>query len=292
MESISRTTFTKYLLLLAKAVEEKVSFDLPDKFVFDEWTEHSTHYVAMFASYSKGNGSIPCNSLLEIAPLLDEESISAQAHKDFLEAMLSFCGKNLANVIYLTGDNCSTNTAFADLLNVHFIGCARHRLNLAVQQFSSIHESVLEKVHAVMKKLRTVKKSASLRKATPLCAVLRNVTRCSSTLAMLKRYIELRPILVKLNDPEIVDLMLAQSEERSLSTVSSDLLLFESVTVSLQKSSIDLLDVRILFDDLIGKYPLTASYLSPSADIVHSPMFESAIVKVVSGKADTLTVEE
>jgi hypothetical protein len=43
---------------------------------------------------------------------------------------------------------------------------------------------------------------------------------------------------------------------------------------------------------LAGKYPLTASYLSPSANIVHSPTFESAIVKVVSGKADTLTVEE
>ena len=291
LEPISRSSITKYLLLVSKAVEEKVAQDLPVSFgiVFDGWTDHSTHYVAIFASYSKKNVAEPRNTLLAIAPLLDEESMSASAHKDFLEAVLSFYNTATANIIFITGDNCSINTCFADLLNIPFIGCASHRLNLAVQQFLSNNDSAIEKVHAVMKKLRSVKKSAVLRRSTSLHPVLRNITRWSSTFAMLKRYNELRPILCEINDPEIVDLLPSPAEERTLSKISSDLDLFDSVTVVLQKETIDLFDVRILFDDLIEKYPDTSSYLSPSADIVHCPAFETGISKIVAGKSDTLT---
>ncbi|RAW33043.1 hypothetical protein PC110_g10619 [Phytophthora cactorum] len=39
-------------------------------------------------------------------------------------------------------------------------------------------------------------------------------------------------------------------------------------------------DVCLLFDSCGAKYPVMADYLNPSADIIHSPDFEMAIVKI------------
>ncbi|KAE8907616.1 hypothetical protein PF005_g2534 [Phytophthora fragariae] len=39
-------------------------------------------------------------------------------------------------------------------------------------------------------------------------------------------------------------------------------------------------DVRVLFDQVADDYPDMASHLRPSAKIVHSPVFEEALVKI------------
>ncbi|KAE9040639.1 hypothetical protein PR003_g4722 [Phytophthora rubi] len=39
-------------------------------------------------------------------------------------------------------------------------------------------------------------------------------------------------------------------------------------------------DVRVLFDQMADDYPDMASHLRPSAKIVHSPVFEAALVKI------------
>ncbi|ETP39410.1 hypothetical protein F442_13122 [Phytophthora nicotianae P10297] len=39
-------------------------------------------------------------------------------------------------------------------------------------------------------------------------------------------------------------------------------------------------DVRVLFDQVADDYPVMVSHLRPTAKIVHTPVFESALVKI------------
>jgi hypothetical protein len=68
-ESISDETIKKYLMLVTENVEKRVADDLPEKFgiIIDGWKDGTTHYIALFASYSDENdeGQYP---LLSIAP--------------------------------------------------------------------------------------------------------------------------------------------------------------------------------------------------------------------------------
>jgi hypothetical protein len=52
------------------------------------------------------------------------------------------------------------------------------------------------------------------------------------------------------------------------------------VTLKLQDQKISLLEVRILFDYVILKYPTMNRYLASDASIVTNPNFENGIVKI------------
>ena len=56
---------------------------------------------------------------------------------------------------------------------------------------------------------------------------------------------------------------------------------FQSVTMQVQNDGINMHEVRILFDAIIEEHPNLWHHLSPNADIVHSPHFESGLVKVI-----------
>ncbi|KAG2851916.1 hypothetical protein PC129_g14323 [Phytophthora cactorum] len=127
----------------------------------------------------------------------------------------------------------------------------RHRLNLAVRDFLQPSESDLEEVQQLMRKLRTLNQAVKLRAKTPLRAVLRQDTRWASTFSMLKRYFRLREF-ISADDDE-----------------------------GLQVEGFTLLHGRDLFDCLIEIRPSFSKYLAPDADIVHSPEFEQAVVKLV-----------
>jgi len=85
LESITDETVKKYLVLVTQSVEKRIADDLPEKFgiVIDGWSDGTTHYIAVFASYSdaNGEGQYP---LLSIAPPYDEQSFTAQTHKAFI----------------------------------------------------------------------------------------------------------------------------------------------------------------------------------------------------------------
>ena len=51
----------------------------------------------------------------------------------------------------------------------------------------------------------------------------------------------------------------------------------------LQKSNICIAQARTLFDAVLEKFPETESRLSSAANIVHTPRFESALVKIQNG---------
>ncbi|KAF1780515.1 Ribonuclease H-like domain [Phytophthora cactorum] len=172
--------------------------------------------------------------------------------------------KRLDDCLFVVGDNCATNQRMATLVGVPLVGCASHRLSLAVQGRFSKASDDLDQVKKLMTKLKGLNQSAKLRFKTPLRPVLSQVTRWSSTFAM-------------------------SPANRRLCKFLDDLSKIESVSKELQSSSVSLLDARVYFDGLLELHPSFSTHLSPRAPSVHSPHFEAACVKVLVGKADELT---
>ncbi|KAG2800607.1 hypothetical protein PC112_g20404 [Phytophthora cactorum] len=179
----------------------------------------------------------------------------------------------------------------ANIMGMPLVGCASHRLNLAVKRFLEPHEEDLENVQVLMRKLRTVKEAAKLRAKTPLLPVLRQETWWSSTFATVDRYVRLREFL-SADDGEIADLLLPRSTHRSLQTLLEEMKDIESISKKLQSDGLTLLLARELFGGLLELKPSFASYLASNAEIVDSPAFDSGAVKVFDKKAEMLTREE
>ena len=165
------------------------------------------------------------------------------------------------------------------------MGCASHKLNLAVKNHLRSMEPILKKLDWLMSKLSTLKQSAKLRRRTSLLPVKRNVTRWSSTFSMVERYNQIADHLDS-RDSEISNFIPTYAEERALRATLEDLKVFESVSLELQKSTLDLLAARKLFLALIARYKNMENYLSPQASIVHTPAFDSGICKLLQDSDD------
>ncbi|KAG4229466.1 hypothetical protein PC116_g22206 [Phytophthora cactorum] len=105
---------------------------------------------------------------------------------------------------------------------------------------------------------------------------------------MLARYVKIRDAINMVAAVE--DLLPRPSIHRQVVQLVNKLEALDSVCVKFQSEERTLADVRLLFDAVMAKYPATSHNLSASARIVHSPVFESAIVKLLSDRA--LTAEE
>ena len=242
LKPISRATLKRYIEEITKRVEVRIRSGLPNGFglMMDGWSEGTTHYIGLFAAYEVDNEAR--RPLLAIAPPYDETHLDARGQYDFIGDVLELFGKEKSNVLYLVADNASVNRATADLLGVPLIGCASHKLNLDVQDFYRSHERVLDKINGLMKTLRTLKQAGKLRRSTDLSPIIRNVTRWTSTFAMMSRYLELEPFLDQ-NDEAIVDNILGPRDKQQLASLVANSRLFEAVTEKLQKESITLAEV-------------------------------------------------
>lgn len=156
--------------------------------IFDGWNSGSMHYVAVYASF-------PCKSALGYETCLSEfSSFDDLTRQDapnifeFIEFVLGVYQKSLENVVALTGDNVLTNRSLVNKAKTDFIGCASHLFNLTVQDIVKVNDVPVEKVLSIMKKLRTPIPAVKLRLHTGLKAVIRNVTKWSSTCYMLRLY--------------------------------------------------------------------------------------------------------
>lgn len=168
LDPISQETLREGMDGVMGAVERSIAAELPDHFglMLDGWTHASEHYLAVFACYDV-NGRQK-TTLLSMAPLLDtlDEDLTARGHIEFLATMLPRdYGVQLEQCRFVVGDNCSVNRRMATIMGVPLVGCASHRLNLAVKADMSTHEDDLAAVHALMVKLRTLNQSAKLRYA-------------------------------------------------------------------------------------------------------------------------------
>lgn len=236
------------------------------------------------------------NILVAMAPLVDDEvsDHTARSHVKFLDTILSYYGRSKANIVYIVGDNCSVNGAVADLLQVSMVGCASHRLSLAVNLLLSGDDELITKIQKLMYKVKnSLLVSAKLRRKTLLRPVPKQDTRWSSTFAMVNRYFELKEFISDDIEEELAEFMPARREEKQLKTILNTLKMYESTSKKLQSADdITLLDVRDLFDALIAQKPEVAKYLQADAEIVKSPVFERACVNVLLGREGSLSDDE
>ena len=293
-EPTSLKTSMKYIGKLTETKKEKISSLLPDKLalVFDGWTSCSTHYLAVFASFSSTNNYGHETRLLSVSTMGDECNLRSAEHYEFLTYILNLYKKSWSNVVALIGDNVNTNKSLANRTGIPLVGCASHRLNLAMRDVLDEEEQLIERINSIMVKMRGLLLSAKLQKLNPLKPIVRNVTRWSSTHHMLKRYIDLREYLTGLESDEIELLRQSPSENRRLESFMVYISPLESVTKELQCMSTTINDARALFDAMIEKYPNTNNSLSTCAPIVHSRNFEKAIANIQRENANVLTRDE
>ena len=293
-EKIDVKTLKKYMDLVTKSVERKISSLIPKKFalVFDGWTAGSEHYVAVFAVFPSDckDGFKSC--LLAFSTFDDGSTQSATAHVEFLDFVLEVFGQDMNNVVALIADNCNTNRLIAEILDKPLLGCNSHRFNIAVVEFMSCHNGLINKISILMSKLRFPVAAAKLRKHTELRALGANRTRWSSTFVMLNRYLQIRQFIGLLHISGIEELMLTPTEEKEAEKLCQMLSDFDSVTKALQSNTVTLSEVRVLFDSIITAYPSTIGRLSTNSPIVSNPDFEKGIVKIQTGRSTELTLNE
>lgn len=215
---------------------------------------------------------------------------------DYIINELRLVDRTLDNVDFLVGDNCAVNKRMARLMGKVLVGCASHRLNLAVDKIlfaQSSYAQLISKVDFLMKELSTLKNGSKLRKQTELLPQRRNVTRWSSVYNMLTKYLRLEPFLLKCNfNSEVIEKLLTPLELNELKEMIKTLLYVQKVTKTLQESGMDLHKTRALFDALLVRIPHLDTYLSDTAPIIHNRDFERAVTKVQSNDESSLTRAE
>ncbi|KAG3046349.1 hypothetical protein PC121_g20734 [Phytophthora cactorum] len=205
-----------------------------------------------------------------------------------IDAVLELYNKDSAMIMFIVADNCAMNQAIATRLGVPLIGCASHRFNLAVCRYLEDYKPLIDQVQTLCIQLRYPNNAAELARHTHYKSLKFNATRWSSTYQMLARCVKIRDAINMVAAVE--DLLPRPSIHRQVMQLVNKLEALDSVCVKLQSEERTLADVRLLFDAVMAKYPATSHHLSASARIVHSPVFESAVVKLLSDRA--LTAEE
>jgi hypothetical protein len=290
LESISVDTFNKYLKLVEARIDEQLK--LPNQFglFIDGWTEEKTHYFGVFAAYAKDGKNY--QRFLTMAPPFDETRFTAQTQADFIVDVVENVCRKKEDILFLVADNTNTNPATADLLGVPFIGCASHRFNLAVQKYLEPNQKIIVNIHQIMILLSNLKKAGRLRQLTHLEPVSMNTTRWSSKYKMMERYFRLEEYIKKMDDDELNLLIPSGRELSDLKCIKKELAEFNQITLKLQDPDISMLDVRLIFDEVIKTHPSMAHHLAKDASIVEHPKFESAICKILSKKQDLCNVEK
>jgi hypothetical protein len=197
-------------------------------------------------------------------------------------------------VAFFVADNENTNKAISDLSQTPMVGCAAHRLNLAIKNNRSQEVAeLLTKVNSLMVKLRTKKNRGKLREFTDLAPKKSMPVRWSADHYMVKRYFEIEPFLdVSLFDREVALLFPTPEEQLALKMIHESFEWLESFMKALQYPKLDLGQIRFMLDDIIEKYPEFSSHLAADANIIKSKDFENAVVKIVLGREHLLTMDE
>ena len=285
--SICSKTLRKNILAVKDDVEETIRNFLPDKFsvLFDGWSHGSEHYMGVTAAFTNPKTKAYCEVLLSMEPLLANGviTLTARVHQEHIEATLSLYGKDVDNVLCLVGDNCSVNQKVATDMDLPLLGCAAHKMNLAVRSWISAQPGFPEAIKTVstlMKKARTAKNSARLRQLTNLKAIKENDTRWSSTFNMLSRYLRLKEELSAVD--ALVDFLPGPPEHRIIQTCFTQLEKFNIIMLDLQSAALSFVEARLFFDLILVDHPELATHLSASAPIVQDSTFETAVIKLHS----------
>jgi hypothetical protein len=213
------------------------------------------------------DGKVMC-PLLACSPMDAIADFSAAAHVNFIGSTLNFYGKEVTDLEFFTADNCSVNVATARECNVPLVGCASHRLALATREVikQGGYQPLIDEVSLLMDKLTTLKNSDKLRNCSltkGLIAVTRNTTRWTSDWKMLTRFVFLYPFLYTLDLARDTTVLIPNPD--GFDQCKQLLLIlkhFYDATIKLQLETIDMLQVRCIFDALIRSHPACACYLA------------------------------
>ncbi|GMF21487.1 unnamed protein product [Phytophthora fragariaefolia] len=197
--------------------------------------------------------------MLAFVPLIDDDATdhTAASRGKFLKGILPYFNRHVTDIIYLVAENYAVNRKVADLLEVHLVGYASHRLNLGAQLFMADHASLLDKLQSLMRK-----------NFTDLRPVLSQETSWDSTYMMVKRFFAIQDF-IDTTDDDVAELMLTRHEENKLLSLQEDLRDNQSASKKLQSDEdVTLLNVRDIIDALIERHPVVAKYLAVDASIV------------------------
>lgn len=286
-KKVSRQYMTRIVEELGKIINRKITDELKNKkivLIFDGWTAPGgRHYLGVFARY-ENNDKIIKKVLLNMAPLIVNTNQNAQNHLESIKMVLSYYNKKIDDIICMVGDNCRTNLSLSIISKVPFVGCASHRLNIAVQKLLKAFEGIIKKIDLVFMELRTHNNIGNLENFTDLKTVKSVPTRWSSSYNLINRYFRLLPAINELNDPNINKLLLCQEELKVIQPFFNDVLTkLESVNQFLQDDNCTFMDSRILFDEIIKEYQTIfdfKKYIGTDANIIKWKSFENGLIKI------------
>jgi predicted protein tyrosine phosphatase len=154
--------------------------------------------------------------LLSASPMYDQESYTAATHAAFItDTLVNIYGKPSTCIQYLVADNTETMPATARKLNVPFIGCASHRLNLAVTKYVlANHNELIMKISNNMALLKTKKNRGKLLRLGCNLAPKERSLKWSSLFSMVHRYAKFIEMDI-FDDWEIMQLNMVELEELS-----------------------------------------------------------------------------
>ena len=275
-----------------REVTEEITKALPASFgiIFDGWSCAGEHFIGVFATWVNTSGGvmkvllscgvqdIPTDEL-EIS----EIGFSAEDIGDYLFDVLARYNKGFDAIEFLVGDNASVNRLLANRIKewlrinknisreVPLIGCASHKLNLAIQGLYSVGTPeflVLEKVHKLMLELGTLKNRMKLRTRTHLTPIKKNDTRWGSVFTMLKRYLEIREYLPSCKFSRSTrTLFLSTEDHYIIEELVQTLYTCERASILLQGEDalkVSLLSARVAFDELLSERSTCAILASSS----------------------------
>lgn len=88
------------------------------------------------------------------------------------------------------------------------------------------------------------------------------------------------------------EIALTPSENRRVKSLLVKLQPLQSVRKALHDESATVSSSRVLLDAVIGNFQETTHRLPSSADILHSPLFKSGLVKIQRGNVSASHLEE
>ncbi len=319
-ESIDKKTMSKYLERVFEFVKLELQQILPQTFgiIFDGWSCSGEHFLAVFFTFVNKSGGVEkrlvsfnVQDLPENGESSEDFGFTAEDIGDCLNQLLTDMGRTWQSVEFLSGDNTSVNPRLANLVTdfilreygvrrtIPLVGCASHRLNLAVQSLyepGTVHHDLLKKVNEVMNELNTLKNRYRLATVTNLIPTRLHEIRWGGALATFKKYLALEEFLDKAEFPRETRRKFLDSEDVEQAGQFVEFLSeFERVNIHLQTDDAQVVSihiVRCLFDKLIRHCPEVSLQLAKDSRLVHCPNFENGIAKIQSAQENTLTAAE
>ena len=280
------------------------------------------HYIAIFFTWVQKSGAVEKRLVVFTAQDLPEEGEDAEEFGfcaedigDVINSVLYRFDMTWENIEFLSGDNTAVNPRLANLVSqwlyneknidriVPLVGCASHRLNLAVQGLykpGTTREILLSKVNDLIVELSSLKNRYKLKAVCDLSPIRLFEIRWSGAYYTMKRLLRMEPSFRSAAfSSKTKEKMLSVSELDKVSSFVDELKDFHEVSIWLQTNNaadVTMSMTRFYFDKLLTQhkrvFPDIVDDLGLNSRLIHCPAFENGVVKIQNGDEHKLTPEE